>query len=140
MANKLNKVGDYEEVNVRLKTINSLSSSLSSLGLSIMDFRDYLTDIIENDEDIKDYDSAVKTTTKITRKILTGNSTYLFYDKERKLKGPGRYTQRLDSLSSNRRSSNETQNSRNADGLNDVDLIITINSRMKMMTLVISLQ
>ena len=51
--NKLNKVGDYEEINVRLKTINSLSSSLSSLGLSIMDFRDYLTDIIENDEDIK---------------------------------------------------------------------------------------
>lgn len=51
--NKLNKVGDYEEVNVRLKTINSLSSSLSSLGFSIMDFRDYLTDIIENDEDIK---------------------------------------------------------------------------------------
>lgn len=51
--NKLNKVGDYEEVNVRLKTINPLSSSLSSLGLSIMDFRDYLTDIIENDEDIK---------------------------------------------------------------------------------------
>lgn len=51
--NKLNKVGGYEEVNVRLKTINSLSSSLSSLGLSIMDFRDYLTDIIENDEDIK---------------------------------------------------------------------------------------
>lgn len=51
--NKLNKVGDYEEVNVRLKTINSLSSSLSSLGLSIIDFRDYLTDIIENDEDIK---------------------------------------------------------------------------------------
>lgn len=51
--NKLNKVGDYEEVNVRLKTINSLVSSLSSLGLSIMDFRDYLTDIIENDEDIK---------------------------------------------------------------------------------------
>lgn len=51
--NKLNKVGDYEEVNVRLKTIDSLSSSLSSLGLSIMDFRDYLTDIIENDEDIK---------------------------------------------------------------------------------------
>ena len=51
--NKLNKVGDYEEVNVRLKTINSLSSSLSSLGLSLMDFKDYLTDIIENDEDIK---------------------------------------------------------------------------------------
>ena len=51
--NKLNKVGDYEEVNVRLKTINSLSSSPSSLGLSIMDFRDYLTYIIENDEDIK---------------------------------------------------------------------------------------
>ena len=51
--NKLNKVGDYEEVNVRLKTINTLSSSLSSLALSIMDFRDYLTDIIENDEDIK---------------------------------------------------------------------------------------
>ena len=51
--NKLNKVGDYEEINVRLKTINSLSSSLGNLGLSIMDFRDYLSDIIENDEDIK---------------------------------------------------------------------------------------
>ena len=51
--NKLNKIGDYEEVNVRLKTINSLSSSLGNLGLSIMDFRDYLSDIIENDEDIK---------------------------------------------------------------------------------------
>ena len=64
----------------------------------------------------------MKTTAKITGEILTGNSTYLFYDKERKLKGPGRYAQRLESMSSNRRSSNEIQNSRNTDGFNDVDL------------------
>ena len=51
--NKLYKIGDYENTNVRLETISKLSSSLSNLGLSIIDFRDYLNDIIENNEDIK---------------------------------------------------------------------------------------
>lgn len=51
--NKLYKIGDYENTNVRLQTISKLSSSLSNLGLSIIDFRDYLNDIIENNEDIK---------------------------------------------------------------------------------------
>lgn len=51
--NKLYKIGDYENTNVRLETISKLSSSLSTLGLSITDFRDYLNDIIENEEDIK---------------------------------------------------------------------------------------
>ncbi len=51
--NKLYKIGDYENTNVRLETISKLSSSLSNLGLSIIDFRDYLSDIIENNEDIK---------------------------------------------------------------------------------------
>lgn len=51
--NKLYKIGDYENTNVRLETISKLSSSLSTLGLSIIDFRDYLNDIIENNEEIK---------------------------------------------------------------------------------------
>ena len=51
--NKLYKIGDYENTNVRIETISKLSSSLSTLGLSITDFRDYLNDIIENNEDIK---------------------------------------------------------------------------------------
>ena len=51
--NKLNKIGDYEEVNVRLKTISSLSSSLGNLSFSIIDFKNYLDDITLNDEDIK---------------------------------------------------------------------------------------
>lgn len=75
---------------------------------------------IENDEDIKDYDSTVKSSTKISRKILTGNSTYLFYDRERKLKGAGRYMQRLDSIGGNRKNSDETHNSRNTESNTNV--------------------
>ena len=51
--NKLYKIGDYENTNVRLETISKLSSSLSTLGMSITDFRDYLNDIIETNEEIK---------------------------------------------------------------------------------------
>ena len=35
---------------------------------------------LETDEDIQDLDARVKETTKKTRKILTGNGTFLFYD------------------------------------------------------------
>lgn len=51
--NKLHRIGDYENTNVRLQTISNLSSSLGNLGLSIEDFRNYLCDIIENNEEIK---------------------------------------------------------------------------------------
>ena len=51
--NKLYKIGDYENTNVRIETISKLSSSLSMLGLSIIDFRDYLNDIIETKQEIK---------------------------------------------------------------------------------------
>ena len=51
--NKLYKIGDYENTNVRIETISKLSSSLSTLGLSITDFRDYLNDIIETKQEIK---------------------------------------------------------------------------------------
>ncbi|UKI57114.1 MAG: hypothetical protein L6V81_06920 [Clostridium sp.] len=71
-------MGDYEEVNVRLKTINSLSSSLSSLGLSIMDFKDYLTDIIENDEDIK-YATYTKEGNSVKKYLLFINQKGLEY-------------------------------------------------------------
>ena len=51
--NKLYKIGDYENTNVRIETISKLSSSLSTLGLSIIDFRDYLNEIIETKQEIK---------------------------------------------------------------------------------------
>lgn len=51
--NKLYKIEDYENTNVRIETISKLSSSLSTLGLSITDFRDYLNDIIETKQEIK---------------------------------------------------------------------------------------
>ena len=50
---KLNKIGDYENINTRIRTIYELSNSLNSLGLDIYDFRDYLCDIVENGIDIK---------------------------------------------------------------------------------------
>ncbi len=50
---KLNKVGDFNSSDVRLKTIYNLSSSLNDLGYNIYDFKDYLDNIIENGIDIK---------------------------------------------------------------------------------------
>ena len=51
--NKLNKIGDYENTNVRIKNIYEISCNLNNIGYTIEDFRDYLTEIIENDIDIK---------------------------------------------------------------------------------------
>ena len=45
----------------------------------------------EVDEDITDYDSTIKSKNKKTRKILTGNSTYLFYDTEKDEKSPAEF-------------------------------------------------
>lgn len=51
--NKLNKVGDYAETDVRMATIYSLTESLGNLEMSIYDFRDYLDDIVCNGDKIK---------------------------------------------------------------------------------------
>ena len=51
--NKLNKIGDYENTNVRIKNIYDIACNLNNIGYTIEDFRDYLSEIIENDIDIK---------------------------------------------------------------------------------------
>jgi len=51
--NKLYKIGNYEETNIRINKIYELSSSLNDLGYTIEDFRDYLNSIIEDGIDIK---------------------------------------------------------------------------------------
>lgn len=51
--NKIHKVGDYENTNVRFKNIYEMSCNLNNIGYTIEDFRDYLVDIIENDIEIK---------------------------------------------------------------------------------------
>ncbi len=51
--NKIYRIGDYENINVRLETISNLSNNLNNIGMSIEDFRDYLSEIIENDYEIK---------------------------------------------------------------------------------------
>lgn len=50
---KLNKIGDYENINVRISTIADLASNLGEIGLDIIDFRDYLDEIISSDYEIK---------------------------------------------------------------------------------------
>ena len=50
---KIYKVGDYENTNVRLKTLYSIASNLNNMGLSIVDFKDYLDELNENDIDIR---------------------------------------------------------------------------------------
>ena len=51
--NKLNKIGDYENTNVRLRTISELATNLNNLGLSIECFKDYLNEILDSGIDIK---------------------------------------------------------------------------------------
>lgn len=50
---KIHKVGDYENINVRLSTVSMLAKNLSSLGKTVLDFRDYLNEILESGYDIK---------------------------------------------------------------------------------------
>jgi len=51
--NKIYKIGDYENINVRLSTVSDLAKNLSSMGKTIIDFRDYLNEILESGYDIK---------------------------------------------------------------------------------------
>ena len=50
---KLNKIGDYENINVRMSTISDMAKNLETLGYTVLKFRDYLDEIIENNYDIK---------------------------------------------------------------------------------------
>ena len=66
--NKLYKIGDYENINVRLKAIYEISNNLGNMGYDLIDFRDYLDKIIENGIDIK-YSGYVPSSESV--KILT---------------------------------------------------------------------
>ena len=50
---KIYKIGNYEDVNVRIKSIYNLSIDLNNIGYSILEFRDYLNEIIDYGIDIK---------------------------------------------------------------------------------------
>ncbi len=66
--NKIYKIGEYENINLRLKTIYELSYSLSSIGYDLVKFRDYLDNIINDGINIK-YNSYLSNSESI--KILT---------------------------------------------------------------------
>ena len=51
--NKLYKIGDYEEINIRMSTIYDLATSFNNLGYSIYEFRDYLDDVLKEGIDIQ---------------------------------------------------------------------------------------
>lgn len=50
---KLYKVGEYGKVNVRINKIIDLATNLGKLEYSILEFKNYLNDIIENDFEIQ---------------------------------------------------------------------------------------
>lgn len=50
---KIYKIGDYENINLRITKLKEIAASLSSLGKNIYDFKDYLEDIIEKGLEIK---------------------------------------------------------------------------------------
>lgn len=51
--NKLNRIGDYENTNVRIKTIYEQCNTLNSLGLTIDEYIEYLNNVIESGYEIK---------------------------------------------------------------------------------------
>ena len=89
--------------------LNSNQLQKSTLGLGtrvVMQYLDWMVGlrtililVEEVDEDITDYDSTIKSKNKKTRKILTGNSTYLFYDTEKDEKSPAEFMPGKDVLS-----------------------------------------
>ncbi len=50
--NKLNKIGNYDDVNMRMSTIYNLSTEFNNKGYSIYEFRDYLNSVIKEGIDI----------------------------------------------------------------------------------------
>ena len=51
--NKIYKVGEYEDINVRLNTLYNIALNINELGYDINDFSNYLDDLIKNGIDIK---------------------------------------------------------------------------------------
>lgn len=66
--NKIYKIGDYENINVRIKTIYNLASEFNNKGNNIIKFRDYLNNIIDEGIDIK-YNAYMTSSESV--KILT---------------------------------------------------------------------
>ena len=50
---KINKVGDYENTNVRLMTLSNMALELNNMGLSIIEFKDYLDELVSEKIEIK---------------------------------------------------------------------------------------
>ena len=50
---KLYKVGDYENINVRLSAINDIAKNLSEIGMSIIEFKEYLDEVIKDQIETK---------------------------------------------------------------------------------------
>lgn len=62
---KIYKIGDYENINVRISKLIMMANNLGSMGYTIEDYRDYLFDIIEdgleiNYTDVTNEDNSVK--------------------------------------------------------------------------------
>lgn len=66
--NKIYKIGDLENIDVRLSNISDMASKLANIDMSIVDFRDYLSKIIDDNIDIK-YTSFSKSSNSV--KIMT---------------------------------------------------------------------
>ena len=45
---KINKVGEYEDINLRLNTLYNIAQNINELGYDISDFSSYLDDLIRN--------------------------------------------------------------------------------------------
>lgn len=66
--NKLNKIGDFENTQVRISKLIDMADSLGKMGYTIESFKDYLDEILEEDLEIK-YTSSVSESDTV--KILT---------------------------------------------------------------------
>ncbi len=51
--NKIYKIGDYENTDIRISNLITLSSNMGSKGLTIYEFKDYLNEIIKEELEIK---------------------------------------------------------------------------------------
>ncbi len=65
---KIYKVGDYENINVRLTTLYNITCNLNKMGYGIIDFVKYIDSIIENEINVK-YDAY--STSSDSVKIIT---------------------------------------------------------------------
>ena len=50
---KISKIGNYEDVNIKIESIYEIANNLNNMGYSIEEFRDYIEEIINENIDIK---------------------------------------------------------------------------------------